>query len=187
MEPRFEVRTVTDKELMTHLAKYALKNPRRRILTVLVVCMGLLLFYMYGSYLDPWIIRWAFSADNPNGVSSFIVYWIFLLFGVFFLLYPLYVFHMMRLKFWRVYRHRAGEVNAHAFFEDHFTSETKGVSSVMQYESLFEVIETKEVFCIKSTKAHGAVLPKTSFTTGSPDDFRAFIEEKTGKKIRFIR
>ena len=187
MEPKFETRTVTDRNLMKQMARYTCKSLRQRILMVLTVCVGLMLFRLYGSYLNPRIIRWAFSSDNSNGLSSFILAWIFLLFGALFILYPLYAPRIMARKYWSRFKHLAGSVNTNRFFDDYFASETQGSSSVAQYESIFEIVETKEAFGLKKDKLFGAVLPKSAFTIGSPDDFRAFIEGKTGKKVRFIR
>ena len=54
--------------------------------------------------------------------------------------------------------------------------------ALMKYEELEDVIENRSVFLVCDGKKI-MVLRKTDMVAGNPEDFRIFIEEKTGKEI----
>ena len=55
------------------------------------------------------------------------------------------------------------------------------------YENIGTVCEMKGYFVFFLGKRHGQIYPKSGFLEGTPEDFRAFIAEKTGKEIRFVK
>jgi len=161
MEPRFELQTTVNKDLMKQLAHYSLMKPRLRISRLLLLCIGL---------FELWL-------SSPASIAV----------GVIALLYALCYPMLIQWNYWRRNQPKAGTLYAYSFFDDRFTIVNGSLSQSAQYDDLFEVEETKEVFGLKRDKNGTVILPKPAFTTGSPEDFRAFIQEKTGKKIKFIR
>lgn len=161
MEPRFEMQTTVNKDLMKQLAHYSLMKPRFRISRLLLLCIGL---------FELWL-------SSPASIAV----------GVIALLYALCYPMLIQWNYWRRNQPKAGTLYSYSFFDDRFTIVNGSLSQSAQYDDLFEVEETKEVFGLKRDKNGTVILPKPAFTTGSPDDFRAFIQEKTGKKIKFIR
>lgn len=161
MEPRFEMQTTVNKDLMKQLAHYSLMKPRFRISRLLLLCIGL---------FELWL-------SSPASIAV----------GVIALLYALCYPMLIQWNYWRRNQPKAGTLYSYSFFDDRFTIVNGSLSQSAQYDDLFEVEETKEVFGLKRDKNGTVILPKPAFTTGSPEDFRAFIEEKTGKKIKFIR
>ena len=161
MEPRLELQTTVNKTLMKQLAHYTLMKPRIRISRVILLCIGL---------FELWL-------SSPASIAV----------GVIAILYVLCYPMLIQWNYWRRNQPKAGSLYAYSFFDDHFTIVNGSLSQSAQYDDLFEVEETKEVFGLKRDKNGTVILPKPAFTTGSPEDFRAFIQEKTGKKIKFIR
>lgn len=160
MEPRFELQTTVNKDLMKHFAHYSLKKPRLRISRLLLLCIGL---------FELWL-------SSPASIAV----------GVIAILYALCYPMLIQWNYWRRNRPKAGTLYAYSFSDDRFTIINGSLSQSAQYDDLFEIEETKEVFGLKRDKNGAVILPKSACTTGSPDDFRAFIQEKTGKKIKFI-
>ncbi len=161
MEPRFEMQTTVNKDLVKQLAHYTLMKPRFRISRLILLCIGL---------FELWL-------SSPASIAV----------GVLAILYTLCYPLLIQWNYWRRNQPKAGTLYSYSFFDDRFTIVNGSLSQSAQYDDLFEVEETKEVFGLKRDKNGAVILPKSAFTLGSPDDFRAFIEEKTGKKIRFIR
>ena len=54
--------------------------------------------------------------------------------------------------------------------------------ALMKYEELEDVVENRSIFLVCDGKKI-MVLRKTDMVAGNPEDFRIFIEEKTGKEI----
>jgi len=161
MEPRLELQTTVNKTLMKQLAHYTLMKPRIRISRVILLCIGL---------FELWL-------SSPASIAV----------GVIAILYVLCYPMLIQWNYWRRNQPKAGSLYAYSFFDDHFTIVNGSLSQSAQYDDLFEIEETKEVFGLKRDKNGTVILPKSCFTAGTPDGFRAFIEEKTGKKIKFIR
>ena len=71
-------------------------------------------------------------------------------------------------------------------------SETEKGSVEAPYEDFAQIIdeiyEGKQAFYLRliGTNLY-MVLQKTCFTIGKPDDFRTFIQEKTGKPVEYIK
>lgn len=161
MEPRFEMQVTVNKDLMKQFTHYSLMKPRIRISRVILLCLGL---------FELWL-------SSPATIAV----------GVIAILYALCYPILIQWNYWRKNQPKAGTLYAYSFFDDHFSLVNGSLSQSAQYDDLFEIEETKEVFGLRRDKNGTLLLSKSAFTTGTPDDFRAFIEEKTGKKIRFIR
>ena len=53
--------------------------------------------------------------------------------------------------------------------------------------SLLKVCETADFFVCFLGKKHGQIFAKSGFTQGTPEEFRTFIAEKTGKPVQYIK
>ena len=49
------------------------------------------------------------------------------------------------------------------------------------------VCETKEYFALLQSRNHGHIYDKNGFSWGTPEEFRAFIQQKTGLKIQKVQ
>lgn len=72
-----------------------------------------------------------------------------------------------------------------------FTDETQNFSSEFESSSLkysaFEaLVETENTFFLFVGRNQAVTVGKDEFSFGTPDEFRAFIQEKTGKTFKFI-
>ena len=191
MEPRFEVRSVTNKELLRKLVRFDAKRWRIRLARILYLVLAALYFYQIKDLFSTDILFWLLHGGyaelfKENPVSAVIALFA-IPFGLYLIIRALFWVPMAVLRNWKNVKNREGDFVVSAFFDDHFTSSSKHVSSVVQYNEICSLEESDEIFFLKRTKTSGMPFSKSDFITGTADDFRAFIEEKTGKKIRFIR
>lgn len=78
------------------------------------------------------------------------------------------------------------EVNA-TFQEDHYVHRTRGAETWWNYRQIKAIGEDKDYFALVLDKNHGQIYAKEGFDWGSPDEFREFIQRKTGLKIRKVK
>ncbi len=167
MEPRFEVQTTINKDLMKTFARYsctAWPVRLRRILLLAFGCIELFLAYL-------------------TGFSSLLA----IILGLATVLLAVFYPHYLQWWYWRRNTPKAETLYVNTFFDDHFEASSSTYNSSALYSDIFDIRETKEAFALKRDKSGAVLFPKSCFTIGTPDDFRAFIEEKTGKKIKLIR
>ena len=81
-----------------------------------------------------------------------------------------------------------GLMHIHAVFgEDSYRTETEMGNTEWFYENILSVVEMPEYFVFLFDKNHAQIYNKTGMTGGSPEEFRAFLAEKTGKEILFVK
>jgi len=73
------------------------------------------------------------------------------------------------------------------FEENGYTIQTKTAKINMSYADIIAACESQEHFFLFTEERNGQFLPKSSFIEGTPDDFRKFITEKTGKPVEYIK
>jgi hypothetical protein len=73
------------------------------------------------------------------------------------------------------------------FTEDGYVMTTQAAETHWRYQNIQQVCETKDYFVFLLDKKHGQAFDKARFTQGTPEEFRTFITEKTGKTIEFIK
>lgn len=73
------------------------------------------------------------------------------------------------------------------FREDGFSSETELGKSEFTYDHILAIAELPEHFVFVYSKHHGQVYSKKTLTGGTAEEFRAFLEEVTGKEIQSVR
>ncbi len=167
MEPRFEVQTTISKDLMKHFARYSCTSRSVKIRRLLLLAFGCIELYLA-------------SLTGFRSIPAIVLGLLAVLLVVF---YPQY----LQWWYWRRNKPKAGTLYINTFFDDHFDTNSDTYCSSAQYSDIFEVQETKEAFGLKRDKGGAVLFPKSNFTVGTPDDFRVFLTEKTGKKIKFIR
>lgn len=191
MEPRFEVRTVTDKALFLKLVRFDAKHWRIRLFRIFYLLLALFYFYqikdLFNADLLYWLLHGGYSEFLKENPVSAIIAVLAVPFGLYLIIRSVFFIPMAVRRVWKNNKNREGDFVVSVFFDDHFTSSSKNVSSVVQYGEICALEESSEIFFLKRTKTSGVSICKSDFTAGSPEDFRAFIEEKTGKKIKFIR
>ena len=72
------------------------------------------------------------------------------------------------------------------FEETAVVASTEIEKVVHNYTAFAALAETDKYFVLYLNKYAGYVLTKEGFLQGKPEDFRAFIQQKTGKTIRFV-
>ena len=76
---------------------------------------------------------------------------------------------------------------AAAFEEDGYTSATGESESRFSYAQIAAVAETEHYFVFALSSRHTQAYDKRNIRGGSVEEFRAFIAEKTGKPIEYIK
>ena len=69
------------------------------------------------------------------------------------------------------------------FSQEDYVVKTESMESRFRYENILALRESERYFIFFLSKRHGQVYDKLAFLQGEWDDFRAFIQEKTGKPI----
>ena len=73
------------------------------------------------------------------------------------------------------------------FAEDAYTVTTTHTQTRWEYENITALCETERYFICFIGKRHGQLFDKEGFQWGSPDAFRSFLEQKTGKTFQYIK
>lgn len=73
------------------------------------------------------------------------------------------------------------------FTQEGFTSTTGVGKTEWNYDRILLVAETKEFFVFIFSQNHAQLYDKSTLAGGTADDFRAFLESVTGKKVRMVR
>ena len=70
------------------------------------------------------------------------------------------------------------------FREDGFCSKTQVGTTEWQYKSIRQLAETPDYFIFIFDQSHGQAYDKHTLSGGTADEFRRFIEEKTGLTVQ---
>lgn len=73
------------------------------------------------------------------------------------------------------------------FTEEGYTSATEAAVTEFHYESVRQVCETPAYFVLLFSERHGQIYDKAALSGGTAEEFRAFIAEKTGKPVAYIK
>ena len=171
----FHVKTTYTKDMIAALYKVASVTTQRklnrfpelffRIGGIALIASGVVLLFMNGS---PRQIIIAFAA------------------GAFALVYHKLVQMMIISSMWKnAPKNRlANEFS----LGDEAMSCDDGVDKLdVAYENMLAVYETDGIYFVFPSKNQSYILPKADFDVGKSEDFRAFIEENTGKKVEHIK
>ena len=192
MEPRFEVQTVYSKEYINKLYRTFAKRPKYRRTRLIYLIGALIYLYLLRHLLNPVVIRGLFSSrffdlliENPIGVLALALSPVLVVYCAFKCIF------MVRLdahRKWKEQKKYEGTISPTSFFDDHLSDlSNKSRTTSFSYEEVTAIEESDDFFFIFYMEANAIIIAKSDFTIGTPDDFRAFIVEKTGKKVKFIR
>lgn len=73
-----------------------------------------------------------------------------------------------------------------AFYPEHYLVNTAAAESKWQYDKILALAETEDYLVFVMGKNHALAMEKVSLKGGSIQEFRHFIEEKSGQKIQNI-
>mgnify|MGYP002517753991 CR=1 FL=1 len=73
------------------------------------------------------------------------------------------------------------------FDEDGYTVKTSVNEGRWQYKQIFAIAETERYFILVLSKDYAQAVDKEGMQGGSAEDFRAFITEKAGKPVVYIK
>lgn len=79
------------------------------------------------------------------------------------------------------------ELAVATFEEDGYLSVTGAAESKFFYAQILAIAETKRYFILLLSAKHAQAYDKTRISGGSEEDFRAFLAEKTGKTVEYIK
>lgn len=108
--------------------------------------------------------------------------WLFMLSGVAILLLGVFLTRLLSWFSWRG-RNKSVEIIEYSFDDEGFTVENEVETGRIKYAILTKLVETNGYFLLYVQKQVAHILPKARFTAGNAEDFAAFLEEKTGKKV----
>jgi len=149
-------------DMHTQIAASAgVKNKLRLVLTALVLLLCGAAFWMIGGAL------------RMLGFLAIIV-------GLCMLVYPLAA---------RTNRKRAEDTLKSVIytFGDEKISIRDGEEEFEAYDSFEKITEDSERFMLYMRRTYALILPKQDFTHGNPDEFAAFISEKTGLEVKRVK
>lgn len=78
------------------------------------------------------------------------------------------------------------EVNA-AFQDDYYIHRTQGAETWWNYGQIKAAAETEDYFALLLSRNQGQVYDKKGFSWGTPEEFRALIQKKTGLHVQYVR
>ena len=79
------------------------------------------------------------------------------------------------------------EVNATFKNDSFYVHRTQAAESWLPYREIKAVCETKEYFALLQSRNHGHIYDKNGFSWGTPEEFRAIIQQTTGLKIQKVQ
>jgi len=72
------------------------------------------------------------------------------------------------------------------FKEDSYISETNIGKTEFYYQNIIEIVENDEYFIFIFDKSHAQIYDKNGISKGNIEEFKKFLNKKTGKEIRII-
>ena len=87
---------------------------------------------------------------------------------------------------WKSYQEKGSELD-YRFSEDGFTVTLPTSRTEMAYSSIAGVFEDAGHYVLLLPAKNGFILRKDAFTQGTPEQFRDFIAQKTGRPVKYVR
>jgi len=170
MTVKFEVKTTMNDDLMMQASRlYTAMTQRPQKIFRLVV--GILLLIESG------VLLWTGNAIG----------WLLLAGGVYLIAAAMLLVKVIYRRTVRANEEHRGIITTIRFEKDRFTVTNRVSGDALLYTAVSKIGENKDSFCIISGKGNGTHMPKDCFTMGAAEEFRAFIEQKTGKKVKNYR
>ena len=73
------------------------------------------------------------------------------------------------------------------FTPENYVTTTQAAETRWNYEGIKAIGETNDSFVLMLSKRHTQQFPKAGITSGTPDEFREFLTEKTGLPVRYVK
>lgn len=192
MEPRFEVQSVYTKEYICKLYHAFSIRPKYRRTRLLNFLAAIFCLYVTVPLFGPLIIQPLLNGTFVEQLSANPLVVLYSLASPFMIAYLLMISvfadRVDAHRKWKEQKKYEGTITSTQFFDDHFCDlSSSSITTSLSYSEVIAIEESENFFMLIYPGSRAVSVAKSDFTIGSPDDFRAFIEEKTGKKIRFIR
>ena len=176
MEGEFQIRTTYDQRALAVMARTLRKTLRRRRSRIVhvfgwsVVALALLLMLAE-------CLAGTLSLDGPTVVTAVSAAVVLLV-----------MLKEDAINGWAAGRHMLPDMReAVTVFEaETYTSTTKAAQTMWKYTQILGVYETEGYFVFFLSRRHGQIYDKAGFQKGTPERFRAFIAEKTGKPVEYV-
>lgn len=192
MEPRFEVQTIYTKEYVYKL--YRTFSIRPKYLRTRYINLGVAFLYVFIMLprINPMVIQPLLSGTFVKQLISNSVGTLFVLASpaitVYFLIRSVFAARLDAIRGWKEKKKYEGTITSTSFFDDHLCDvSNQNATTTLAYSGVTAIEESDDFFLMLYPGARAIITAKSDFTIGTPDDFRAFIVEKTGKKIKLIR
>lgn len=192
MEPRFEVQSVYSIEYIRKLYRIFSIRPKYKRTRLLNFIAAIFCLYVTVPLFNPMIIQPLLKgvfmerlAANPLVVlyslaAPFMI--------AYFLIISIFADRVDAHRRWKEQRKYEGTITSTQFFDDHFCDlSSSSITTALSYCEVITIEESCDFFMMIYPGSRAISVAKSDFTIGTPDDFRAFIEAKTRKKIKFIR
>lgn len=102
------------------------------------------------------------------------------------LLLTLFLFRT-RINAWSAQRNTAKMMNLTIKFSAEYVTETtSGATLQVSYDQITRVFHYRERYFLFLDNRRAHILPEAHFAVGDPNDFPAFIEDRTGKQVEYI-
>ena len=170
----FEVRTAYDKDTVANFVRVTNRTINKTKMLVLRIFLLLLGVAGIGGGAALLILQ----GMDVRSVLLVVLGVVFLLTGVFFLPYQI----------WRTQKSVSTQVKEilFTFREDAFTVGDEWKKTGYEYKVLQFLCENGGYYFLFVNSKVGYILRKSDFVTGSAEEFRVFLEERTGKPVAFV-
>lgn len=169
-ENRFSARVVPEKKYFKDFGRIHMKKTKSA-LTMLIMALVLFAATLVVTYLD------GIGHTSYALTAAYMLFFWWLFFGDF----------MGHTSYRSIYKKQQGLPQTYYFGETGLSTYTELESSSVSYQAIGDVYENGRIFALYNTKNTAFIIPKSSFIEGTPAQFRQFIAEKTGKKVRRVR
>lgn len=169
-ENRFSARVVPEKKYFKDFGRIHMKKSKSS-LVLLIMALVFFAITLAITYLD------GIGSTSYALTAAYMLFFWWLFFGDF----------MGRAAYRSLYKKQQGLPQTYYFGEMGLSTYTELESSSVNYQAIGDVYENGRIFALYNSKNTAFVIPKSSFTEGTPAQFRQFIGEKTGKKVKRVR
>lgn len=167
----FTCKTVYDRKVLAAMSRALRKTLRKKIDRGLKLFSGIVTLIALITILNPTASLWV------RGLYAVLV---------FLMLFVQWKGDALNAFFARRKALPGMEVCRAHFVPDHYETVTTGAVTQWQYDRILDLVETSRYFIFILGKNHAQAFEKRYLEQGVEADFRAFLEQKTGKSMQYI-
>lgn len=169
-ETRFSARVVPEKKYFKDFGRIHAKKSK---LSLLFLIFALVLFAVVI------VLTYLVGINDTNYAltAAYVMFFYYLFFGD----------SIGKSSYRSIHKKQQGLPQTYYFGETCFSTYTELESSSINYQAIGDVYENGRIFALYNTKSTAFIIPKSSFTEGTPVQFRQFISEKTGRPVKRVR